>query len=260
MSPGELVVVFLAGVAAGAVNSIAGGGTLISFPALLWLGRDPIVANASNAVALWPGSLAAAWGFRRELAAAPRLLRLLLPPSAIGAVVGGYLLLETPSPLFGRLVPWLILGATVLIALKRPLTALRGRGQPQAAATAGSTATVAAGTLVIGQLLVAVYGGYFGAAMGIMMLAAFGLFGVDDIHQRNGLKNVASTLINAVAGVLFIARGAVDWGDTAVLAGGAMVGGYFGATFGRRLPARVVEILVVVIGLCAAGAQLFRAG
>src|SRR5687767_11029443 len=120
-----MAAIFGAGVAAGAVNAIAGGGTLISFPVLLWLGRDPIVANASNAVALWPGSMASAWGFRRELAAAPRLLGLLLPASAVGAIIGGYLLLETPTRLFGRLVPWLILAATLLIALKRPLTALR---------------------------------------------------------------------------------------------------------------------------------------
>jgi uncharacterized membrane protein YfcA len=105
---------------------------------------------------------------------------------------------------------------------------------------------------------VAIYGGYFGAAMGIIMLGTFGLFGVDDIHQRNGLKNVCAAVINLVAGVVFVARGAVDWGDTAVLAAGSIAGGYLGASFGRRLPARLAETLVVVIGLVAAGAQLFR--
>jgi uncharacterized protein len=247
----EAAVVFGAGLGAGAINSIAGGGTLLSFPALLWLGRDPIVANASNAVALFPGSLASGWGYRRELMRAPRLLWLLLPPSLVGGVVGGALLLMTPARMFSALVPWLILAATALNALKRPLTALRPKpaaGEPHAGAV----------WIVLGQLVVAIYGGYFGAAMGIMMLAVFGAYGVDDIHQRNGLKNVCAAVINLVAGVVFVARGAVGWGDTAVLAAGSIAGGLVGASVARRLPARVVETLVVVIGLAAAGAQLFR--
>jgi uncharacterized membrane protein YfcA len=251
VSPLEVAIVFGAGLGAGAVNAIAGGGTLLSFPTLLWLGRDPIVANASNAVALFPGSLASAWGFRRELARTPRLLWLLLPPSLIGGVLGGVLLLLTPGRTFSALVPWLILAATALNALKRPLTALR----PKSATGDGHAGAV---TMMLVQLLVAIYGGYFGAAMGIMMLAIFGLFGVDDIHQRNGLKNICAALINLVAGVVFVARGAVDWRDTAVLAAGSIAGGYLGASFGRRLPARVVEVLVVIVGLAAAGAQLFR--
>lgn len=251
MSLAEVAIVFGAGVAAGAINAIAGGGTLLSFPALLWLGRDPIVANASNAVALFPGSLASAFAFRRELAASPHLLRLLLPPSLIGGALGAALLLMTPGRLFSTLVPWLILGATALIALKRPLTALR----PKPHTPGGHAGALA---IVLGQLPVAIYGGYFGAAMGIMMIAAFGLYGVDDIHQRNGLKNVCAAAINIVAGVVFVARGAVDWGDTGVLSAGAIVGGFLGASLGRRLPARAAEALVVIIGLAAASSQLFR--
>ena len=261
----EAICIFLAGIGAGAINAVAGGGTLLSFPVLLWLGRDPIIANASNAVALWPGSLASAVGFRRELAAAPRLLRWLLPPSLVGGALGGYLLLETPTRVFTALVPLLILAATALIALKRPLLALRGRSSAPArpvvdgATGAPSTAaSVRPVTLALVQLVVAIYGGYFGAAMGIMMLASFSLCGIEDIHQRNGLKNVAATLINAVAGVVFIARGAVDWADAGVLGAGAMLGGYLGAHFGRRMPARVAEWLVVLIGLAAAVMQLVR--
>jgi uncharacterized membrane protein YfcA len=256
MSPGEAAIIFVAGVGAGAINAVAGGGTLLSFPILLWLGRDPIVANASNAVALWPGSLASAVGFRRELAAAPRLLRTLLPASALGAAVGGYLLLATPTRLFSALVPFLILGATLLMALKRPLLALRRRAQP--AVTDARVPHRQFGALALAQLLVGVYGGYFGAAMGIMMLALFGLFGLDDIHQRNGLKNVAATLINAVASVIFVAGGAVGWWDAGVLGAGAIVGGYVGASLGRRLPARIAEVLVVAIGLTAAAFQIWR--
>jgi uncharacterized membrane protein YfcA len=253
----EWIAIFFAGAGAGAINAVAGGGTLLSFPVLLWLGRDPIVANASNAVALWPGSMASAVGFRRELAAAPRMLRWLLPPSLLGGAVGAWLLLATPTRLFAALVPFLILGATLLIALKRPLLALRGA---RAAAGAGAVVTVPPHPLGLAlvQLLVAVYGGYFGAAMGIMMLATFSLFGIEDIHQRNGLKNVAAALINAIAGVVFVVRGAVDWRDAGVLALGSVAGGYLGAHFGRRLPARAAEVLVVVIGVAAAVSQLLR--
>jgi uncharacterized protein len=287
----DLVLIFVAGACAGAINAVAGGGTLVSFPVLLWLGRDPIVANASNAVALWPASLASAFAFRRELAAAPRLLRWLLPTSAVGAALGGWLLLATPTRLFSALVPFLILAATLLIALKRPLLAVRRVRAADAVATiatgttatsAGAVATIATGTtapaaatgptpaasasdqrrgllaLAAAQLLVAIYGGYFGAAMGIMMLATFGLFGLDDIHQRNGLKNVAATLINGVASLVFVAGGAVDWRDAGVLGAGAIVGGYLGAVGGRRLPARAAEALVVAIGIAAALGQLMR--
>jgi uncharacterized membrane protein YfcA len=264
MQVSEAIIIFLAGTGAGAINAVAGGGTLLSFPVLLWLGRDPIIANASNAVALWPGSLASVIGFRRELAAAPRLLRWLLPPSLLGGALGGYLLLETPTRVFTALVPFLILGATLLIALKRPLMALR-RPPTTLVAETGSPASVAAEApavrplaLALVQLAVAVYGGYFGAAMGIMMLATFSLCGIEDIHQRNGLKNAAATLINAVAGVVFVLRGAVDWADAGVLGAGAIVGGYLGAHFGRRLPARAAEWVVVAIGVAAAVVQLVR--
>lgn len=248
----EAMAIFGAGLAAGLVNAVAGGGTLLSFPLLLWLGRDPIVANATNAVALWPGSLAGAYGFRRELAGARPLLRALVPPSIAGGALGAVLLLVTPARLFSTLVPYLILLATVLIALKRPLLpALRRQraGLPDRHALLG---------LGLGQFVVAIYGGYFGAAMGIMMLASLGLAGLDDIHQRNGLKNVLSTVINGLAGVVFVLGGAVVWSDAVVLALGAVVGGLAGAAFGRRLSARSAETLVVIIGLIATGAQLMR--
>jgi uncharacterized membrane protein YfcA len=263
----EAVLIFVAGLFAGAINAVAGGGTLLSFPVLLWLGRDPIVANASNALALAPGALASAFAFRRELAADPRPLRWLLPPSAVGAVLGGCLLLYTPTRLFSALVPFLILGATLLIALKRPLLALRRPRASTSTSTSTSTANATAPSsseerglfaLAGAQLLVAIYGGYFGAAMGIMMLATFGLFSLGDIHQRNGLKNVASALINAVAGLTFIAGGAVDWRDAGVLGAGVIVGGYLGGAGARRLPARAAEALVVAIGIAAAAGQLMR--
>jgi uncharacterized membrane protein YfcA len=248
----DAVLVFVAGLAAGVINSVAGGGTLLSFPLLVWIGRDPIVANATNAIALWPGSLAAAYGFRRELKQAPRLLALLLPPAAVGAALGGFLLLRTPERVFASLVPFLILGATILLALQRPLARRIGAAQPHTAS--GGAAAV----LVLAQLVVSIYGGYFGAAMGILMLAALGLFGVADIHERNGLKNVTSMVINGVAGLYFAASGAIHWVDAAVLAAGAVVGGTAGAALGRKLGRRAVEVIVVVIGVLAAGSLLLR--
>ena len=260
---------FLAGVGAGAINSMAGGGTLLSFPALVLLGRDPIVANATNAVALWPGSLASAIGFRRELAASPHLRGPILLPSLIAGALGAWLLLATPTRIFSALVPWLILLATVLVAAKRPLAALR-RAPTPASSPANAASTVVTGTapphpgtaFMLVQGLVAIYGGYFGAGMGIMMLAIYSLYaerlGLADIHQRNAWKNLAATVINAVASVVFIARGAVDWSDAAVLGLGAILGGFGGAVLGRKLPARAAEVLVVVIGLSAAALHFFR--
>ena len=180
----------------------------------------------------------------------------------MGAAVGGLLLLATPTRLFTALVPFLILAATLLIALKRPLLALRKPPPQDRAATGRRRAARAPPAWRTWRWscssAVAIYGGYFGAAMGIMMLATFGLSGIDDIHQRNGLKNVASTLINAVASVVFIAGGAVDWRDAGVLGAGAIAGGYLGAAFGRRLPQRAAEALVIAIGIAAAVGQLLR--
>ena len=260
----ELVLLVLAGAGAGAINSMAGGGTLLSFPALVLLGRDPIMANATNAVALWPGSLASAIGFRRELGAAPPGLRpRLLLPSLVGGALGAWLLLATPTELFSALVPYLILLATVLIAVKRPLLALRRSPPPPSPGTEapGSEAPIGP-SVMFSQLLVAIYGGYFGAGMGIMMLAIYGLLsrtqGLGDIHQRNAWKNLAATVINAVASLVFVARGAVDWTDAGALAVGAIAGGFGGAVLGRRLPPRAAETLVVIIGLAATALHLFR--
>jgi uncharacterized membrane protein YfcA len=240
--------IFAAGVGAGMVNAVAGGGTLLSFPVLVWAGRDPIVANATNALALWPGALAGAVGFRRELAKAPRLLGLLLPPAIAGAAVGGWLLLRTPSRVFGELVPYLVLAATVLLALQRPLRQLvRAPAGDDSPGDARGGWRAAA--LVAGQVAVSIYGGYFGAGIGILMLAALGLYGIADIHQRNGLKNVLGAVTNGVAGVYFAVSGAIAWADAVVLAAGAILGGYAGASLGRKLSRSVAEAVVVAIGV-----------
>jgi uncharacterized membrane protein YfcA len=240
------IAIFGAGIGAGVINAVAGGGTLLSFPVLVWAGRDPIVANATNALALLPGSLAGALGFRRELAQAPRLLKLTLPPAVVGAMVGSWLLLATGSRVFSSIVPYLVMAATLLLALQRPLRRLVDAHELPAGDVHGGGRAMA---LVAGQLVVSIYGGYFGAGMGILMLAALGLYGIADIHQRNGLKNVASAVTNGVAGIYFAASGAIDWGDFLVLGAGSVLGGYAGAAVGRRLSRAVAEGVVVAIGL-----------
>jgi uncharacterized protein len=234
------LLILLSGLLAGAVNSIAGGGTLISFPTLVWLGRDPIIANATNAVAMWPGSLAGAFGYRRELASARRWLILLIIPSLLGGALGAWLLLRTPSRTFEQIVPFLILGATLLLAGQELITRRVG--------TITHTRTHSV-FVVAFQFLVGVYGGYFGAGMGILMLAALGLIGLTDLHQMNGIKNVLAVGINGIAAIYFAVANAVAWNDVLILAIGTIAGGYLGARIARKLGRKFVRRAVVVIGL-----------
>lgn len=241
----ETVIIILAGIGAGIINAIAGGGTLVSFPTLIWLGRDPIVANATNTVAIWPASLAAAYGFRRELSTVRRWLLLLMVPSLAGGALGSWLLLRTPASTFERIVPFLILAATLLLAVQEMITARLGvLAQRHENPTAGWVVFVFAFQLVVGT-----YGGYFGAGMGILMLAALGLIGLTDLHQMNGLKNILAICINGIAAVYFIAAGAVLWRDALIMAAGSIAGGLIGARMARRLGRKFVRGAVVVIGI-----------
>jgi uncharacterized protein len=237
----ELVIV-AAAFLAGAINALAGGGTLVSYPSLVWAGLDPIVANATSTVALWPGSVASVFGYRDNLRGSRRWMLRLAPSSFLGGAVGAVLLLLTPSKLFAELVPWLILGATALRAANAPVAKLLERvGHHR------ETRGWLIGAVVF-QFFVAVYGGYFGAGIGIMMLAAFGLLGMTDIHQMNGLKALFAAGINGVAATYFIARGAVHWPDALPMLVGAIGGGYLGARLARRLGRRFVSVAIVVIG------------
>jgi uncharacterized membrane protein YfcA len=246
------VIIFGAGFCAGMINSVAGGGTLLSFPTLVWLGRDPILANATNAVALWPGSLAAMFGFRRSLSHSRRWLVLLGIPSVLGGLLGAILLLRTPSSTFSAMVPWLILLATVLLAAQEPIGRALKRyhsGSPSRTWWAGA---------ILFQFLVALYGGYFGAGIGIMMLAALSLLRLTDIYQMNGLKNFFAVCINAVAAVWFAWSGAVLWSDAIVMALGAMAGGYGGAGLARKAGPRAVRLAAVLVGFGMAVSLLLR--
>jgi len=249
------IVVFIAGFIAGMINSVAGGGTLLSFPALVWIGRDPIVANVTNTVAIWPGSLGALLGFRRELGDSRRWMTMLAGPSVLGGFVGAVLLLQTPSRTFAAIVPYLILFATLLFAAQESMTRWLRLGDSYGPPHSRHPAWIAA---MLFQFFVALYGGYFGAGIGILMLAALGLLGLHDIHQMNGLKNFFAICINFVAAVYFMCRGPVSWADAVVMSAGAVAGGYGGAGLGRRLGRVFVHRAVVVIGVAMAVSFLFR--
>ncbi len=246
------IVIFAAAFMAGMINSVAGGGTLLSFPALIWLGRDPIIANATSTVALWPGSFGGLIGFRRELRSSKRWALWLGLPSLVGGALGAFLLLHTSSGTFSRIVPYLILGATALLAAQEQVTKrlqLTSHEQPSRAWWIGA---------FFFQFLVGIYGGYFGAGIGILMLAALGLLGMTDIHEMNGLKNLFALFINGVAALYFILSGAVIWIDVLVMAIAAITGGYFGAGIARRMGRRFVRRVVIFIGLAMAVSLFFR--
>lgn len=241
----DALIIFVAALAGGSINSIAGGGTLLSFPALVWIGRPPIIANATNSVALWPGSLAGAFGFREELRSVQRWLLLLMIPSLAGGVFGAWLLLRTSEATFVRLVPFLILGATLLLAGQEMITKRLGF---LAGAHERPTARWVVFVMTF-QLAVGIYGGYFGAGMGILMLAALGLIGLTDLHQMNGLKNLLAICINGIAAIYFTITGSVRWDDAAIMAVASVIGGYAGARVAKRFGQTFVRRAVVVIGV-----------
>ena len=247
------LLVFLAAAAGGAINSVAGGGTLITVPTLIWLGVPAINANATSTVALWPGSLSGAWGFRREMQQADRRVYALVVPSLIGGLTGAILLNYTPAELFERLIPILILFATCLFMaqdrLQRRfnLTALHQARSHWLSWT------------MLFQLVVGIYGGYFGAGIGIMMLAALSLMGHTDIHQMNGLKNLLAVVINGTAIVYLVAfTELVVWDDALLLAIGALVGALLAAGAARKVGRAAVHRVVVAVGFAMALSMFLR--
>jgi uncharacterized membrane protein YfcA len=245
------IIVFSTAVVAGAINSIAAGGSLLTLPTLIWLGVPSINANATNIVAIWPGSLGSAWAYRRELRDTDPRVYTLIAPSTAGAAAGALLLSRTPTHVFDSLVPVLIAFATVLFMLQD-----RIRRRLTAAAGAALRTHWLAWAMGL-QLLVGVYGGYYGSAMGIPMLAALSVTHTD-IHQINGLKNVLASCINAVATVFFIVAGLVVWGDALTMAAGTMTGGVGGALVARRIGQDAVRRVVIVIGFAMAISLLLR--
>ncbi len=249
VSPLHLALLLLAAFAAGAINSVAGGGTLLTFPALLAaLGgapNGPILANGTSTVALVPGSLSAFWGYRGALAGQKRGLWEMAVPSLLGGALGAFLANRVSSALFSTLVPWLIFGATFLFLVQDPVRRWIGRG---GADTGSGPKALGIGGMVF-QFFVAVYGGFFGAGIGILMLAALGFLGQTDIHRMNGLKNFAAVCINGVAALTFIFARHVDWTLALLMMALAVAGGYAGAGLAQRAGQANVRRLVIAIGL-----------
>ncbi|MFT4009818.1 MAG: sulfite exporter TauE/SafE family protein [Nocardioidaceae bacterium] len=246
MSWWELVVVTLAGMAAGTINTIVGSGTLITFPTLLALGVSPVTANVSNNIGLVPGSFSGAYGYRAELAGQRTRLRWLAPASFVGGLAGALLLLVLPSAAFKSIVPVLI-GLGVLLVLLQP--ALSRRVAREGAHTTDRTRGARWVPLAVGGT--GVYGGYFGAAQGVLLMGVLGLGVENGIQQNNAIKNVLAGLVNLVAAVVFAFVAPVDWRIVALIAIGSVIGGQLGATVGRRLPAVVLRGLIVVVGCVA---------
>jgi uncharacterized membrane protein YfcA len=240
------------------MNAIAGGGTLVTFPALIALGIPPITANATSTVALWPGTMTSMWGYRAELRGARRWAIAFAVPSLVGGVIGALLLLVTPEQRFAQIVPWLILGATTLFMAQRPLLARMSESAPaKNIQLPDGTLRPPAAPFLLYQLLVGIYGGYFGAGAGILMLAALGLMGLTNIHQMNGLKNWGGGVMNLVAVLIFAASGIVDWPVALSMAVGATIGGVSGSLLAQRGGQVWVRRAIVGIGLGSGLAMLF---
>jgi uncharacterized protein len=248
MSPAEAVAVVAAGVGAGTINTIVGSGTLITFPVLLAVGLPPVTANVSNALGLVPGAVTGAIGYRRELSGQRgRLLRLGAVCLA-GGIIGAVLLVTLPSKAFDAIVPILIAAALVLVIVQPRLA----RFVQSRRSRTGATAPANGGpVLALGMLLASMYGGYFGAAQGVLYLSLMGLLLDDTLQRVNGLKNVLSAMVNGIAATFFIFAAPMDWAAVGLVAGGATLGGVIGARVGRRLPPRVLRALIVIVGTVA---------
>ena len=233
------------------MNSIAGAGTLLTFPALVALGVPPINANATSTVALWPGALGSMVGYREELTGARKWALGFALPSFLGGALGAFLLLKTPPERFSAIVPWLVLGATALFMAKEPVVRLTASRKPQVESPSDVELTRhwPPPSIIAWQFLVSIYGGYFGAGVGILMLAALGFMGLRNIHRMNGLKNWGGLCMNAVAAVMFAFSSLVHWPVALAMAAGAITGGYLGSRTAQRVPQQLVRAAVVAIGL-----------
>jgi uncharacterized protein len=237
-----IVFLFFAGALGGALNSVAGGGSFVAFPALLFTGVPPIPANATNTIALWTGAAASGGAYRKRLDVPRRVMVPLLAASLVGGLAGAFLLLKTPAHTFMRVLPWLTLGATLLFAFGKKLAG----GRKSIIEHDASPSALAGATLF--QLCVAVYGGYFGGGMGIVMLAMLAALGMTDIHAMNALKSVMGFVINGIAVVTFVIARAVYWRHGIVMIAGGIVGGYLGAHYAQKVPQAWIRMFVVLVG------------
>jgi uncharacterized protein len=260
MTGWEMVAVAAAGFAAGGINAVLGSGTLVTFPVLLSIGLPPVTATVSNSVGLVAGSLAGAIGYRRELKGQRRLLVRLLPASVLGALTGAFLLLHLPASSFEAIVPGLIGLAVVLVAVQPALQRALARRRPPGDVEVRPIGPGRMAALFAGAYATGSYGGYFAASQGVLQIGVFGLLLQEPLQRLNAMKNVLTTAVNGVAALAYIAFATdrVDWRAAGLVAAGALVGGHFGARFGRRLPATVLRTAIVVLGVVAIWVLLGR--
>jgi uncharacterized protein len=253
----QALVLFVAAVIGGALNSVAGGGSFISFPALLLFNAPhPIESNATNTVALWPGSIASAGAYRKELSAQRSTLVLLSSVSLLGGLLGSLVLLRTKPATFESLLPYLLLVATLLFTFGGAVTA---RLRRQVSHVSAPSWLGVAGVCLL-QFAIAIYGGFFGGGIGILMLATLALMGMTEIHMMNALKTVLASLINGIAVVAFVVAGKVIWPQAVVMIVGAIIGGYGGAHVARKLDGGVVRGFVITVGFTMTAYFFYRYG
>ncbi|HVE41857.1 MAG TPA: sulfite exporter TauE/SafE family protein [Planctomycetota bacterium] len=252
MAPLEILGLLASAAAAGVINAVAGGGTMLTFPTLLLFGSAYKVANATSSTALFLGTAGGIFGYRRQLAAVKPWLIRFVPVSILGGATGSWLLTYTSDKAFARIVPFLLLFATILFLSQGLLRRLAGsrNAAPSAAAIWGG---------ILFQLGVAFYGGYFGAGIGILMLASLGLIGLSDIHEMNALKTVLASLINLVATVVFLFHRLIDWPRAGIMTLGALVGYFVGSHFSQRIPQAWVRRIITVVGFVLSGVTFYKA-
>ncbi len=255
MSVAEIIALAVAAAAAGMVNAVAGGGTLITFPALLAFGTPSVIANATSTLALVTGTAGGVYGYRRQIATVKPWLRRFVPVSLVGGLLGGILLTVTREAVFARMVPFLLLFATVIFLAQGMFRRFAGLTDKSDAARPRHQAIWAA---VVFQFFVALYGGYFGAGIGILMLASLGFVGLTNIHEMNGLKTVLASLINLVAAAWFIFAGLIDWPKAAVMTVGALAGYFLGARFSQSIPQQRVRQIITAIGFLISAALFYK--
>ncbi len=249
----EVLLVLLAGIAAGTINTVVGSGTLITFPTLLAFGYPPVVANISNNIGLVPGGVSGTWGYRAELKGQGRRTALLAPMSLLGAVTGAVLLLVLPEEAFSAIVPVLLAISIVLVLVQPRLQAALKRRREAKGLEADHTSAGRTTLTMGGTYLAGVYGGYFGAAQGVLLVGLLGALLPENLQRVNALKNLLSLVVNSVAAITFclVAFDQIDWAVVGVIAVGSLVGGFIGSKVGRRLPPTALRAVIVVVGVVA---------
>ena len=246
-----MILIALAGVGAGAINAVVGSGTLITFPTLVALGYPPVTSTMSNAVGLVAGGVSGTWGYRRELRGQWKRLRWQIPASLIGAIMGAWLLLHLPEKVFVTVVPILLILALVLVLVGPRIQAWARKRAEASGNGADHVSTRRMVAVVLGTWAVGIYGGYFTAAQGVMLVGVLGLLLSDPLQRLNGIKNVLSSVVNVVAGLVYAFVAPISWPVVGILAVSSIVGGVIGSKVGRKLPPLALRIVIIVIGLAA---------